>query len=213
MTNIVPSNFIDSLQASYTYVYDINLIRNFSGSNKDRNLIIGCDSFSRLHIISVPQSTANRINRKLQSPAHTHSFHLNPLKSVVSNGIFSLHITENFLFAGLNFNFLLEWILLFFILICFLIGILIVSFAGGIGGIIAWHIKDIYSEIANNSDKFSTPIQLQMPQSLWSVTLETPRGSLDSVEVNSLCYLPHRGNIVCAGARSSIALHTSPCVI
>ena len=105
MTNTVPANFLDSLQASFTYVYDINLIRNFSGSNKDRNLIIGCDSFSRLHIISVPQSTtANRINRKLKSPAHTHLFHLNPIKSVVSKGIFSLHTTENFLFAGLKFN-------------------------------------------------------------------------------------------------------------
>ena len=106
MTNIVPANFIESLQASYTYVYDINLVKNL-GPNKDRNFIIGCDSFSRLHIISVPHSTtANRINRKLQSPAHTHSFHLNPLKSVVSKGIFSLHATENFLFAGLSFNFL-----------------------------------------------------------------------------------------------------------
>lgn len=103
MTNVLPININCHLQASYTCIYDVTLIRNVFEENRNKDIIIGCDSFSRLHVISAPQQTTqNRINRKLQIPVHTHAFHLNSNHSVCSKGIFSLLSTEKFLFAGMK---------------------------------------------------------------------------------------------------------------
>lgn len=109
MTNTLPSNILAPLQAAYTYIYDIITLRDIHGENKNTNLIVGCDSFSRLHVISIPQATTlNRINRKLQSPSHTSTFYLNFGHSAVSRGVFSLYSTEKFLFAGVKFKYIFQ---------------------------------------------------------------------------------------------------------